>query len=382
MAARVSLAELAAAGIVLQASEATAIVLEICNQYTCGSVRGIPSAAVIRLTPDGVLLAEGPITTDRPPIAAAAQLLDDLLPPFDAPPSYRVPGGLRLIVARALGTLDLPAFESLDDLCRALGRFAAHDLAAVARRLYQSWECSRAPRTLTISDLRRARRATGLSLDDISSACGVRADLLRELEWGYFKNWRSDGVGRGWLAGYAKASGLDEHVVTSIVVPMMEQQLSPEGDTALVSSGPQQLVPLAMPVSQPESRSDSAVPEPESESASAGEVTRAAHRRMPLWMIPAAAAFVLAVITAALWPRSAVQAHPDTVTPAVVPQLVTSEPARIVPAMQMHAVPPRTPKPHRTVKRASRVVETQAPPHKAASKPSFFSRPVLRIVLK
>src|SRR5579872_1068355 len=140
MAARVSLAELAAAGIVLHVAEATAIVLEICRQYARGSVPGIPSAPVIRLTPDGVLLAEGPITTDRPPIAAAAQLLDDLLPSFDAPPPYRVPGGLRLIVARALGTLDLPPFDSLDDWCRALARFASDDLAATARNLYQSWE--------------------------------------------------------------------------------------------------------------------------------------------------------------------------------------------------------------------------------------------------
>ena len=405
MAARVSLAELAAAGIVLHVEEATAIVLEICHQYTRGSVPGIPSAPVIRLTPDGVLLAEGPITTDRPPIAAAAQLLEDLLPPYDAPPPYRVPGGLRLIVARALGTLDLPPFDSLDDWCRALARFASEDLAGTARNLYHAWGRAHAPRTLTISDVRRARRATGLSLDDISLACGVRADLLRELEWGYFKNWRVDGVGLSWLAGYAKASGLDERVVTSIAVPMMEQQLSPEDETALVSSGPQQLVPLPMP--EPDLASAS---EPGSEP----EAAPPPRARIRVWMIPAAAAFVLAVITAALWPSSAVQTRADAVRPAVIPEtvsrepetvsrepetvsrepetvsrqpeMVTSAPVRVVPPVPMRAAAPRTPKPHKTVKRTSHTGEPQDPSHKPgetrASRRGFFSRPLLRIVLK
>jgi transcriptional regulator with XRE-family HTH domain len=220
---RVSLAELASAGFVLHSAEAAAIVLEVCRQYSSGLVPGIPSAHVIRLTPDGSVVAEGPITTDHPPLAKAAHLLNELLPPFGAPPAYRVPGGLRLVVARALRTLDLPAFESLDDFCSAVKRFATADLTTAAQNLYRAWESARVPKELTISDLRRARRATGLSLEDISGACGVSTSLLRELEWGYLKNWRSDDVGRTWLAAYARASGLDEHLVTSIVVPMLEK---------------------------------------------------------------------------------------------------------------------------------------------------------------
>jgi hypothetical protein len=220
---RVSLAELASAGFVLHSAEAAAIVLEVCRQYACGLVPGIPSAHVIRLTPDGSVVAEGPITTDHPPLAKAAHLLNELLPPFGAPPAYRVPGGLRLVVARALRTLDLPAFESLDDFCSAVKRFATADLTTTAENLYRAWESARVPKELTISDLRRARRATGLSLEDISGACGVSTSLLRELEWGYLKNWRSDDVGRTWLGAYARASGLDEQLVTSIVVPMLEK---------------------------------------------------------------------------------------------------------------------------------------------------------------
>jgi hypothetical protein len=138
MTARVSLAELASAGFVLHSAEAAAIVVEVCRQFSSGQVLGIPSAPVIRLTPDGGVVAEGPITTDHPPLPKAAHLLNDLLPPFGAP--YRVPGGLRLIVARALGTVDLPAFESLDDFSSAVARFAADDLTSTALKLYRAWD--------------------------------------------------------------------------------------------------------------------------------------------------------------------------------------------------------------------------------------------------
>ena len=171
MATRVSLAELSSAGLPLHPSEAAAIVQEVCRQYVRGAVRGIPSAHVIRLTRDGHVVAEGPISPNQPPIVRAAQLLNDLLPPFDASPPYRVPGGLRLIVARALGTIDLPPFESLDEFCAALDRFSAQNLDSAAQNLFRSYEDSRGPKPLTISDVRRARRATGLSLEDISAAC-------------------------------------------------------------------------------------------------------------------------------------------------------------------------------------------------------------------
>ncbi len=363
MAPRVSLAELSAAGISLHAAEAAAIVIEVCRQYSRGELHGIPSAHVIGLTPDGTLLAEGPITTDRPPVAKAAQLLDDLLPPFGSHPSYRVPGGLRLILSRATGTLDLPPFGSLDDFCTALARFAAPDLGSAARSLYEAWECSRAPRTLTISDLRRARRATGLSLEDIASVSGVSAERLRELEWGYFKHWRNDAVGRGWLSGYAKASGLDEQLVTSVVVPMLEKDEKPDArsQAALVPSGPQDSIPMP---------------------------AAAKPSRMPaLWALAAAAALVLlAVATTAVWPRPAIQERADALAPAVVPEFDTRAPAldaHLVPAGQTRPVLPRAAvvphpaKPHTAVKRASTSSSSGKP-----SKPNFFKRPLLRIVFK
>jgi hypothetical protein len=367
MVTRVSLAELAAAGFVLHSGQAAAIVIDVCRQFERGAIRGIPSTHVIRLTPEGAIVSEGPITTDQPPIAKAAQLLNDLLPPFDAPPAYRVPGGLRLIVARALGTLDLPPFESLDEFCTATGRFSEGDLASVVRELYRAWDVAKTPRTLTISDLRRARRATGLSLQDISSACGVHTALLRELEWGYLKNWRKDAVGRSWLSGYAKASGLDEQLVTSIVVPMLEEtEPGVTEEVLLVSSGPQELVPI--------------LAEPPS-------VSRG--RWAFLWATASAATIALiALVVMLAWPRPTVQARVEPTAPAFVPAPVAAPVAApvvapvatpapdAVPAAQHSVQKPRLARARMTVKRAV------APARKPPAKPSFFKRQLLRIVIK
>lgn len=368
MADRVSIAELVAAGFVLHSAEAAAIVTDVCRQYQRGAIRGIPSTYVIRLTPDGQLVAEGPITTDQPPIAKAAQLLNDLLPPFGSPPAFRVPGGLRLVVARALGTLDLPPFESLDEFCSAIARFAAEDLTSTARNLYRAWELTRTPRALTISDLRRARRATGLSLEDISGACGVSAERLRELEWGYLKHWRNDAVCRGWLSGYAKASGIDEQLVTSIVVPMLEKRSAGADDfardpgaCALVASGPQALAPLTAP------------PAPRK-------------RVSVLWaLVGAASIAVLAVVGVMEWPRPAVQARVETPAPAFVPEPVVARPpvadvtdeGHVVPAVQTQpAEKASVAKAHTGGKHA------RPSARKPASKPGFFKRQLLRIVIK
>jgi hypothetical protein len=117
---------------------------------------------------------------------------------------------------------------------------------------------------LTISDIRRARRATGLSLDDLSTASGVPAARLRELEWGYLRNWRADEAGRAQVVQYARASGLDENVVLSIAWPMIEDASTIEGAltivdseepaaTALVPSGPQALT-IGVPVERRHTR--------------------------------------------------------------------------------------------------------------------------------
>src|SRR3954453_10117824 len=179
MPTRVSLSELTASGVRLRAGEAVAIVSEICRQRDRGALRGIPSAHIVRLTEHGTVVVEGPVNTDRPAVNAAAALLDELLETFDAPTEYRAPGALRLVVARALGTLDLPPYGSLEEFCGAISRFAAPNLEQLVQNLFAAAAAHierehaqpmahsapvpiELPRdTLTISDVRRARRATG-----------------------------------------------------------------------------------------------------------------------------------------------------------------------------------------------------------------------------
>lgn len=362
MTTRVSLTELAAAGIRLRPAEAVTLVAEICRQQSAGKLRGIPSAGVIRITRDGDVVAEGPVTTNQEVVRRAAHLLNVLVGGFDAPPEYRASGALQIVIARALGTLDLPPYESLDDFCAALERFATLDVRDAARDLFKDWIRTRMPREaiaapLTISDVRRARRATGLTLQDIAAVAGVPAARLRDLEWGDVRQWRADAEGRAHVTRYARAAGLDDQIVLSIAWPMIEDafahadaQCAPV--TALVPSGPQQLAPVPRP---------------------APRVT--AWGGGPGW-VTAAAALVLALVAmfALTWHRvtDAPASRPDPVpvvssnpAPAGAPRLVAaSEPARAT-----RAARPATPR-KTTAKRP------------APSRTSLFQKELFRIEIR
>ena len=235
-----SLADLKTAGVRLDASDAATIAREVALQAARGALPGIPSFHVIRLVDDGTIQVEGPVASGRE-IERAARLLETLLPPLDARTGVRVPGALRLVVARALRVLDLPPFASLEAFADALNRFAADDSRAVVTNLVVIWRAvTKASATpseeiagdlpvhvtsraeLTISDLRRARRATRLTLADISERCKIPVGLLRELEWGYLANWPSGFTGRAHLVRYARAAGLDERIVLRVAVPLLD----------------------------------------------------------------------------------------------------------------------------------------------------------------
>ena len=166
-------------------------------------------------------------------------------------------------MARALGTLDLPAYSSLEEFSAALDRFAepdardtvrrivelrrassrvSHARAAAARSPHQKIQprVSRAPAetalaeqrralmrrdplTLSVSDIRRARRATGLPLSEIADRSRIPVSLLRQLEWGYLRNWPGGLYGRTQLVRYARAAGLDEQIVIATVWPLVAQ---------------------------------------------------------------------------------------------------------------------------------------------------------------
>jgi hypothetical protein len=165
---------------------------------------------------------------------------------------------LRLVVARALETLDLPPYPSLAAFAEALTRFASPDLKATVRDLVAEFRAAELrmaeagslesaqvhaeeelrdamgggaapvrlePRetSLTISDIRRARRATGVTLAQISERSQISRQLLVELEWGYLRHWPASHVGRTQLVRYARAAGLDDHLVVRTVWPLLEE---------------------------------------------------------------------------------------------------------------------------------------------------------------
>ena len=229
MSSRVSLAELIDSDVPLRPDGAVAVLREVCRQYVAGDLHGIPNATVIRLTPDGGVVVEGPVNRDHDPVTAAATLLTDLLPGFETPTGFKVPGGLRLVIARAMRAIDLPPFSGIAEFSEALSRFSAPDLGDTVGGLFRAWAARHAVspglppgREVTISDIRRARRATGLSLEDVARACGVPAWRLRELEWGYMRNWTADDRGRQDLCAYARAAGLDKTLVVDVAWPLME----------------------------------------------------------------------------------------------------------------------------------------------------------------
>ena len=112
-----SLADLAAAGVAINHAEAVTIVRDVVLRAWRGELPGVPSAHVIRLSASGGFRSKDRWLLTIAPSRVRAHLLDALLPGFDAPADLRVPGALRLVVARALGTLDLPPYESLGGFC-------------------------------------------------------------------------------------------------------------------------------------------------------------------------------------------------------------------------------------------------------------------------
>ena len=292
----VSLADLAAAGIRLRPSEAVTIAREVALQVVRGQFAGVPSPNVLRLSSTGTVLVEGPVAAGGRPVVRVAQLRDAMLPGHDGPhedgSEFRVPGGLKLVVARALGTLDLPPFGSLDAFVDALDRFAAADPVTVIAKIVASTVEATAARlpeqdadpgppvsahvqpfatgqvqpfavvrpiearplqsraSLTISDIRRARRATGVPLAKVAERSRIPVDLLRQLEWGYFFNWPRGRYGRTQLVRYARAAGLDEELVLSTVTPLIDC-VEP--------------APLPQPQAAPASESAALIPRPAAE---------------------------------------------------------------------------------------------------------------------
>ena len=282
----ISLADLSAAGVRVRPAEAVTLVRELAVQVTRDDLPGVPSTQVVRLAREGRLFVEGPVAADGRAVLRAAHLLETMLPGFDVLSEFRVPGALRLVIARALGTLDLPPYPSLHEFVDALTCFSLPDTASVVGSLYAAWTTALAesdaevtatpgvarpdpavvdtmfpnaspiapgpppapPREsesqfgrhagigdITVSDIRRARRATGLTLGEIARRSRIPVWLLRELEWGCLRNWPAGHYGRTQLTRYARAAGLDDRLVVATLWPMLEDDA--RGEVTQVTVG-------------------------------------------------------------------------------------------------------------------------------------------------
>ena len=243
--AAVSLADFAAAGVRLRPTDAVTIVRTLVMQVAERSLPGVPSAHVIRLSLSGDVSVEGPVVASGQPVPRAAQLLAALLP--GGKPQSAEPTPLWRLIDRAVQSP--PAYGTLEAFAAALAPFAAHDPQAAIQELTARWagtaqssdsaaidleEENQGPtddpgRVMSVSEMRRARRDTGLSLDEVSKRSRIPVSLLRQLEWGYLRNWPQGLYGRTQLVRYARAAGLDRQRVLDAIWPLVVSQAANPG---------------------------------------------------------------------------------------------------------------------------------------------------------
>ena len=249
----VSVADLAAAGVRIRPSDAATIVRVLALQAIRGELPGVPSPHVIRLCASGAVAIEGPVAAGGRPVQRAAQLLMALLPQSRKAGADAMP--LDGVIAAALDPEHASLFPSLQQFADALAPFGAQDPEEAIRALVAIWKEVAAPRAATvgqaeaaaeelpadeldtndgmpamsgkrpsISDMRRARRATGLSLQEVSKRSRIPVSLLRQLEWGYLVNWPVGLYARTQLVRYARAAGLDRQFVLHAVWPLIYEE--------------------------------------------------------------------------------------------------------------------------------------------------------------
>ena len=135
---RISLSDLASAGILLSHSDAVTIAREAGLRWVQGELAAIPSPDDLRLSSDGAVENLGTPTPGNE-IRRAARLLAALLAQADGDaPS---PATFRLILARAFAD-DEAAYESVDQFLAALTPFAGSDARRVVRDVVEAWRAA------------------------------------------------------------------------------------------------------------------------------------------------------------------------------------------------------------------------------------------------
>src|SRR4051812_14710227 len=155
-----SVAEVQRAGVTIEAEEAVAIAQRLIAALRSGDRASAAGPPYGPPTPDTVCLGDDGSVVCRtceatPAVSEIAILLQGMLPP-----QRRVPGGLRYTIARALLDVDVPPFDSLDDLSETLQRYQRGPRALIGRRVMRRLGRRRALRRLGEVDGRRQPRTT------------------------------------------------------------------------------------------------------------------------------------------------------------------------------------------------------------------------------
>jgi hypothetical protein len=158
-----SIADWQAAGFLFESDEAVAIAQELITNLLqpqhldeARPPYGPPSPQNVFLKADGSVVCRGCLAT--PAVSEVAIFLEQLLPAG----SPRVPGGLRYTLARALLNVDVPPFDSLQELSRDLARHERGDRSEVIRRALARAHSQRAPAPVLVERRRNGGRVTTL----------------------------------------------------------------------------------------------------------------------------------------------------------------------------------------------------------------------------
>lgn len=273
----------------LTVEEAVAITARICAEHA-GQPFCVPAPSGLVLHEDGTLSFEGCAEVAEPSTTAAlARFLRRVLPP-------RAPAPLLLAVARGAGELTFPPFESTDAFVASIARFADRDpgqvIAALRREVIGD-----AAAYDGIDDVRRARRAARVPLGAIARESGIPIHILRQLEWGDFRAWRSDDWALRAARAYARAAGLN----ADAVVDTMQRERAAQLRTAAAPD----------PADRTLVRTTVGLPP-----VAFGPARAAKRRQMHAWPLAAAAATVaLVAIGGTIIERMALD--PSTSTPVV-----------------------------------------------------------------
>lgn len=162
-----SIADCRAVGIVFDAEEAVAIAQQLITSlrepWHADEIRapyGPPSAQNVFLGSDGSVVCRN--CTVTPAISEVGTFLEELLPG-----SARIPGGLRYTIARALRNVDVPPFDSLDELSQDLSRHERGNRADLVRRALERADGHLETSPVPLFERRRSR----------SSATTLRREL-------------------------------------------------------------------------------------------------------------------------------------------------------------------------------------------------------------